>query len=691
MRLTSAHVREYKSIRDSNIFHIGEVTCLVGKNESGKTALLEALYRLNPIVDSDAKFDVTEDYPRAEVEDYRFAVEQKKRQPAKVVTATFALDVADMEHAEVAFGKGLFKTEAITVSRGYDDVLRHTLDLDESIAVRHLVADAGLPQDLTAEAESQRTLKDLLNLLEKRDAEQQRALADAEAKAAAIEDAQEKAAALDEANKLQESQASKQFRAKLATLTTQPLTTQVWNTYLAKRLPRFLYFDEYYQMEGQLNINRLKQRQANNQLSGSDRTMLALVELARLNLDQLLQPQNTQELVNRLEGASNHLSRKIFEYWSQNKHLSVKFDIRPGLPGDPEGMRDGMNLWGSVFDSGHQVTIRLGTRSRGFIWFFSFLAWFSQQRKAVFPIILLLDEPGLFLHASAQADLLRYIEKELKPHHQVIFTSHSPFMVDPRHFDRVRIVRDRSMEDRSDAEPLPPEMQGTKILSDVLEADENSLFPLQGALAYDITQTLFVGPNIVIVEGVSDLLYIETISDVLEGSKRERLSDKWTISPVGGSDKVPTFVALFRSQKGLNLATLIDIQKKDHQKIENIYRQRLLQKRQVLTFADFTSKSEADIEDMFDDDFYLALVNAEYKKDLGKPIAVADLKSQHPRMLVRLAEYFEQNPLSGGLKFNHYRPARYFAENIAGVETKLLPDTLDRFEAAFKALNALVA
>ena len=62
MKLASIHVREYKCIRDSNPFAVGDVTCLVGKNESGKTALLEAIYRLNPVVPEAGKFDVTDDY-----------------------------------------------------------------------------------------------------------------------------------------------------------------------------------------------------------------------------------------------------------------------------------------------------------------------------------------------------------------------------------------------------------------------------------------------------------------------------------------------------------------------------------------------------------------------------------------------------------------------------------------------------
>ncbi len=686
MRLASVRVREFKSIRDSNEFEIEDVTCLVGKNEAGKTAILEALYRLNPIVDADAKFDVTNDYPRSEVEDYRHAVEQKQRTPARVISASFKLEKDETEPAENALGAGLFAEPLLWLERGYDGTLHYTLELDETAVVRKLLSEAELPPDLSAEAEKSRSLSQLAALLQERAARNQAALAKAQADANALQDDQAKAKALDKAKKYEESQASKQLRSRLAELQKTSLDALVWKQYIQKRVPKFLYFDEYYQMQGEVNVPKLKQREANNQLTPSDRTMLALLDLARLKVSDLESPQNTQELVNRLEGASNYLTAKIFKYWTQNKHLSIRFDLRQALPGDPEGMREGMNLWGTVFDSAHRVTIRLGTRSRGFIWFFSFLAWFSQQRKAPHPMILLLDEPGLFLHASAQGDLLRYIEEELKPHHQVIYTSHSPFMVDPRKFERVRIVRDRSMEDGKE---VPDDQMRTKVLSDVLEADEGSLFPLQGALAYDITQTLFVGPNCLVVEGVSDLFYLTTMTDILDAAGREGLSPAWTISPVGGTDKVPTFVALFGAQKGLNIATLIDLQKKDQQRIENLYKQKLLQKKQVLTFAQFTKSPEADVEDMFSEDFYLKLVSAAYAGDLPAPITTADLTVTHPRILKRLESYFEQNPMKQG-GFNHYRPARYFAEHFSDFGKELDSATLDRFESAFKALNMLV-
>lgn len=85
------------------------------------------------------------------------------------------------------------------------------------------------------------------------------------------------------------------------------------------------------------------------------------------------------------------------------------------------------------------VTTELATRSRGFVWFFSFLAWYGDVQREKQNVIILLDEPGTSLHGKAQADLLRYFEEELVPNHQLIYTTHSPFMVDSTRFDRVRI------------------------------------------------------------------------------------------------------------------------------------------------------------------------------------------------------------------------------------------------------------
>ena len=372
------------------------------------------------------------------------------------------------------------------------------------------------------------------------------------------------------------------------------------------------------------------------------------------------------------------------KHWSQNRHLRIKFDIRAAQPGDPPDMTSGTNIWGRVEDTKHMVSTALGTRSRGFIWFFSFLAWYSKLRRDGKNTILLLDEPGLSLHGKAQGDLLRYFEMELKPHHQLLYSTHSVFMVDPRHFSRVRIVQDLSIE--RDLDELPGEKQGTKVITEVLDATPDSLFPLQGALGHEIYQTLFIGPNSLVVEGVSDLLYIQVMSAVLQEQGCEGLSSDWTITPVGGADKVPTFVALIGAQTSLNVAVLVDYQKKDKQAIEDLYKRKLLKKQHVLTYADYVDAAEADIEDMFTPDFYLKLVNGEYESS----IEVSDIPTSHPRILCRLQRHIDEHPLPQDAKFNHYRPARYFSDNISSLGPEISDQELGRFERVFGALNKLL-
>lgn len=685
MKLSKVHIREFRSIWDSNEFEVGGVTCLVGKNEAGKTAILKALYRLNPLVTTDASFNVTEDYPRAYVKDYTREL-KSGGEPVIVVDAWFSLEPAERDELEREFGTGVVKpAPEVNVRRGYDNELEFEVSLDEEAAVGHFVTNANLPTEIATEALKAGTLGALKELLDAKAEQMAAAVTSAEAKANEIEDPDDKAAALEKALGLGQPEEMKVLREGLTPVIKDGLEAYIWKHRLAERLPKFLYFDEYYQMEGQLNIDALRQRQLENRLLPSDHPMLGLIALADLELDEILNSRVTQDLKNQLQGAGNYLSRQILKYWSQNKHISLQFDVRPAMPGDPPGMQDGTNLWAEVYDSAHLVTVRVGTRSRGFIWFFSFLAWFSQQENSGSKLILLLDEPGLFLHAKAQRDLLDYIEGELGSH-QVVYSTHSPFMVDVKHFDRIRIVRDRSMEEDR---PLPREEEGTKVFTDILKADEGTLFPLQGALAYDITQTLFVGPNSLILEGVSDLVYLPALSDWLQRAKRVGLDPRWTLSPVGGIDKAPTFVALFRAQQGLNIATLLDLQKKDEQKVENLYKQQLLKQSQVLTYAHFTKTREADIEDMFDPALYVDLVNEAYKDDLTAPLVLANLP-QHARIIVRVEEHLRANPLKNGAVFNHFRPAAHLAQNLDFWGPKLDDPTLDRFEEAFKTLNGLL-
>ena len=654
MQLRKVRIQNFQSVIDSNEFEIGDVTCLVGKNEAGKTAMLKALYRLNPLNPKDSNYDAIHNYPRKDFAVYESEVAKDPRKTANVVTGTFMLDEDDIDGISSLLGTDSLPDSelTLTLSRGYSNVLGvGQLDLLEEPALRYLVSSYDLPESKAAKLRQLSSAHAMLDSLEEDDAD------------------------IPQAEELVETLKAIQERG---------LSLFVYQTVLKERIPKFLYFDEYYQMKGQDNLDSLLARTQSDTLEDSDHPLLGLIGLAGLRLDTIVNADNTETLIARLEAAGNRLTQSVLRYWSQNSHLRMRFDIREARPQDGPGMDHGTNIWGRVEDTRHMVSTALGTRSKGFVWFFSFLAWYDKLRRDGENLILLLDEPGLSLHGRAQADLLTYFEQELRPHHQLVYTTHSPFMVDPGRFDRVRIVQDLSIEANFD--DLPEEQQGTKVSTDVLEATSDSLFPLQGALGYEIHQSLFIGPNCLVVEGVSDLLYIQTLSGVLQRRGQRGLSADWTITPVGGAGNVPTFVALIGAQTKLNVAVLIDYQKKDQQSIENLYKGKLLKKKQVLTFADFTGASEADIEDMFDSEFYLKLVNGEF----GVSLKLSQLSSTHPKILQRLEMRLEKHPLPRDVQFNHYRPARYLSENIGSLEAELTDETLSRFQRALDALNQLL-
>ncbi len=661
MKLTKVRITNYQSITDSNEFNIDEITCLVGKNEAGKTAILKALYKLNPINDADGDFNEILEYPRPDYARYRRAVKGNEEEQANVVEATFEFEADDLESLYTAFGPDCLDEDdpTLTLSKGYSNQFSvHDMEISEFGVLQHLITEANPSTKSMPYLRDCETPDQVLT---------------------AIENSEDSDSLSELANSMQK-------------IIEDGFSVYMFDEIILDRLPKFLYFDEYYQISGQTNLDRFVERVSNNQQSSSqyplhpsDYPLLGLLRLSEIELDDLLNPESTQDLTALLEAAASILTSECLPFWSQNKNIRMKFDVREALPGDPEGMQAGTNFWGQVENTTYYSTTPISTRSRGFIWFFSFMAWYSYVRETEENIIFLLDEPGLSLHAKAQADLLNFFEQRLRPHHQLIYTTHSPFMIDPSQLNQTRIVQDLSIEPGS--EDLEGNQRGTRVTTDVEIATKDSLFPLQGALGYEIHQTLYIGPNCLIVEGVSDKLYIETISGALQRRNEEGLSPQWVITPAGGSSKVSTFVSLVGSQEDMNLAVLVDFHKKDQQEIENLWKNKLMKKNKVYTYENFVPGDEADVEDMFDIGFYLDLVNGEY----GSSISESDLKVRHPRITFKLESYLQLFPFPRNAEYNHYRPARYFQESIETLESQLSESSLDRWREMFRCLNSLLS
>ena len=119
----------------------------MGKNESGKTALLRALYRLNPINVEEGDFDETYDYPRLNWAKYRYEVKSGLREVAEVVEATYILGDDDIFEVRKFFGGDWPEVDnlELVLKKGYTNELTMSLDLDSDAAADRLVKGAELP------------------------------------------------------------------------------------------------------------------------------------------------------------------------------------------------------------------------------------------------------------------------------------------------------------------------------------------------------------------------------------------------------------------------------------------------------------------------------------------------------------------------------------------------------------------
>ena len=398
--------------------------------------------------------------------------------------------------------------------------------------------------------------------------------------------------------------------------------------------------------------------------------------------EQISAISTSEELISKLEAVQTRLSQKLLKYWTQNRHIKVRFRFDQASPNDPAPYNEGKVFQTRIENTRHEATIRLDERSTGFIWFFSFLVWFSEVRRQFGDnLIVLLDEPGLSLHARAQQDLLRYIHEELLPKYQVIYTTHSPFMVNPSNLLDCRTVEDVTGPD--------DEVLGTKVGDEVFSTDADTLFPLQAALGYDLTQTLFVGEHCLLVEGPSDLLYLQWASEQLLSRGQTPLDSRWTVTPCGGITKVPSFMALFGGSN-LHVAVLTDHGSGDKKKVRELRESDLLRDGHVFTADAYAEDdaTEADVEDILGRAAYVQLVKSTYALSAKDALPKARPEDAPSRVVAEVEQHFKTLPPEVP-EFDHFPPARHLLENPSALDNDF-EAALERFEKLFVALNALL-
>ncbi len=637
MKLIEVRVKKFRNIIDSTPVSISnDITCLVGKNESGKTAFLHSLYRLNPIR-KNASFKIEDQYPAwLEKRDRLRGLDLSSEVPIQV---KFQIEESEVEVIESIFGEGVLEKNELILSKNYDNDFIYQISINEKNCIKNLLRDLSFSRETRAEITKYQTIKEVESYI---------------SSITPTPETQEKD---------KEAIAELKKRIKTVIIDADDLETAIYFN-LAEFIPQFIYFDKYSSLPYSVKIQDVLKTPEQN-LNDEQLTARSLLRMAAADDAYLLNP-DYERRKRELENVANALSHDVLKYWSQNPELRVNPDITQKTESHPNGQTaviDELKI--RIWDNKHQLSLPFTEHSSGFQWFFSFLAAFSEYEYSKKNIIILLDEPGLGLHGKAQADFIRFIEERLSPKRQVIYSTHSPFMVQPNKLERVRIVEEKDSE------------QGSKITEDVLTTDPDTLFPLQGALGYDLAQHLFISKDNLVVEGISDFTYLQSFSDYFKEVGRQSLNDKWTIVPVGGADLIPTFIALLGIH--LDITVLIDSRKEGNQKINNLSEKGYLNNKRIITIGEIIKSRFADIEDLFSLEDYLHLYNLTFRKN-HKP---EDLTGTDP-IVNKIAR------LENIERFDHGKPADYFLRNKDSILKELSATTLDNFESLFDRINKTI-
>jgi len=650
MKLLKVTIHKYKCVETEQSFNVEkDITILVGMNESGKTSILETIAKSNYFQkDEMFKYKKTHDYPRKE---------KKKLDKSGVdpiaITSEYSIPHELLETIKADLGKDVFTQKTISVSnkfsnkRIWNDVTPDYVKFVEGKTAELKISSKTLNDKLSAV----RTAEELDSLIcEYKDDTLIKSL-----------------------------ESFKKYFVNELQFQDNIFHEYIIRVHLLPNLPKFLYYDEYYTLPSRICIEQLNEENLEEE---ELKTAKALFELADINTKEIINAESYEDFKAELEATQATITNELFKYWETNKNLEITFDIDK-VEGTEErdfhSPQHGINV--KVQDSKiieHVLDIRvknrrsgvslpLKNRSKGFNWFFSFLVWFKKiQEDKESNYILLLDEPGLNLHAAAQANLLHFLN-DLSIDYQIVYTTHSPFMIEPDKLQKVRTVLETE--------------NGTIISDSIQEKDPNTLFPLQAALGYDIAQNLFISKHNLLVEGASDLLYLTVMSSILQSVGRTGLDSKITIVPTGGLDKVSTFISLLRGSS-LNVVCLLDTfrDSKGKAKLEDMIEQKIIARKKIKFFHEFlTDYTTADIEDLFTKEDYLKIYNEAFT---DKQVTLSDLNIKIKPILIQLADFLKME------SFNHYRPANKLASK--GVDLKFFDKTtIDNFENVFVEMNKL--
>lgn len=391
-------------------------------------------------------------------------------------------------------------------------------------------------------------------------------------------------------------------------------------------VPKFVYIRDYDMSGAQVELDQLKQRwdqlgkDNRHKLSNEDQTILIILDLANIDLDDFLEkglsPEGRTVRSFDKRAASRYLTSQFANLWRQKK---VNFDIEI----------DGPTLNIFAEDEGIGMPVRLHRRSTGFRWYVSFAWKFTHATNGDFEnCVLLLEEPGVHLHFTGQRDLLAVFER-LAEHNTILYTTHLASMVDLAHPERVRIIESRDHH--------------LAVTQGIVSSQRGPMAVIEQSLGLTGDQGGLLGSRqVLIVEGGSDAVILHKLSGLLRADGLVCLSDRVYLWPAHGAPQTPMYAG-FAIGQGWDAGVLLDTDEAGNQakaKIEELYLSKLAEEKQnsfrtiMLGKATGTKKTDFAIEDIFPDSFYVDCVN----KTFGLAINMEELPEDGSDMITKRVE-----------------------------------------------------
>jgi hypothetical protein len=641
LKLKRARVQNYRSVHDTGWFDVEAAkTILVGPNEAGKSAVLRALQTVRMPPGEKAELDALRDYPRARFHEIDHTGVDYSEVP--VASAIFALD--DLDRAAVAEeAPHLADAQELHLFSYYEGGPKYNFggvkmwgtygEVEKPLAI----LKANLSK---AGAEGRPAVEQLAKLtLPLRENSALRGTA-----------AKQLDAWLDEATgslDMADEKVDKAFDAARSLVRLNARTGAAW-TALQEKIPFFVYFSSYYKLRPRIYLPRLVDQEKtgdyDEEYDFGNICLLKLLNLSAAELSELGRRDPDRDIHGRAKEASDEeiaeyqdsLDRRKYRLNGASIRLTEEVDAVWGEPRRLEIEPDGQYLRVLVQnEDGAKVELDQG--SEGYRWLVSFYVVFQAQAKGDYQnAILLLDEPGVSLHALKQKQFRQTVSK-IASKNQTLFSTHSPFMVGSDEMDMVRVVE---MKDRK---------TGTVVHEDFAVDDPRSLYPLQAHFGYELGQTLFGQHRNLVVEGITDYWYIQGADEAARDAGVTGLDSKVTVIPAGDAGKVVYHATVLHAQD-LKVAALFDSDSSGETAASNETLVHLLKKKQIIRVADIYQGpvEHPETEDLIRDTL-IKIAKTEFGIDAA---AAAASQPKHPVVDLLTSQ--------GGQKLSKYKLGKAF-------------------------------